>query len=303
MRSRRYTIVLADRRSGVVRRFTVGLWPTLATVTGVMALPVLIGTGAAWKAKYDVAQLYTATSTLEIENTNYRIATEALAGQIQGLQAAIGDLGARAALDPTLQSAMDKLPAIVKNRAMGGGSRAAAAPIGTLPALQSPENTFGLLRDLLQGIESGLSSMKTDVDKRNALAAATPSIWPTHGWLTSRVGSRPDPITGDKDFHQGLDISADQGTEVYATADGTVAHAAVEGGYGNLIVLDHGYGLETRYGHLSKYNVKQGDKVKRGDVVGFVGSTGRATGAHLHYEVRVNGRLLNPLQLLMNYRR
>jgi murein DD-endopeptidase MepM/ murein hydrolase activator NlpD len=303
MRSRRYTIVLADRRSGVMRRFTVGLWPTLATVTGVMALPVLIGAGAAWKAKYDVAQLYTTASTLEIENTNYRIATEALAGQIQGLQAAVGDLGARAALDPTLQSAMDKLPAIVKNRAMGGGGTAAATAIGTLPALQSPENTFGLLRDLLQGIESGLSSLKTDVDKRNALAAATPSIWPTHGWLTSRVGSRPDPITGDKDFHQGLDISADQGTEVYATADGTVSHAALEGGYGNLIVLDHGYGLETRYGHLSKYNVKPGDKVKRGDVVGFVGSTGRATGAHLHYEVRVNGRLLNPLQLLMNYRR
>jgi len=286
-----------------MRRFTVGLWPTLATVTGVMALPVLIGAGAAWKAKYDVAQLYTTASTLEIENTNYRIATEALAGQIQGLQAAVGDLGARAALDPTLQSAMDKLPAIVKNRAMGGGGTAAATPIGTLPALQSPENTFGLLRDLLQGLESGLSSLKTDVDKRNALAAATPSIWPTHGWLTSRVGSRPDPITGDKDFHQGLDISADEGTEVYATADGIVAHAAAEGGYGNLIVLDHGYGLETRYGHLSKYNVKPGDKVKRGDVVGFVGSTGRATGAHLHYEVRVNGRLLNPLQLLMNYRR
>ena len=303
MRSRRYTIVLADRRSGVVRRFTIGLWPTLATVTGVMALPVLIGAGAAWKAKYDVADLFATAAALGVENTNYRIATEALSGQVQGLQAAIGELGARAALDPTLQSAMDKLPAVVKNRAMGGGGSATAAPIGALPALQSPENTFGLLRDLLQGIESGLSSLKLDVDKRNALAAATPSIWPAHGWLTSRVGSRPDPITGDKDFHQGLDISADQGSQVYATADGTVAHAAAESGYGNLIVLDHGYGLETRYGHLSRYNVRPGDKVKRGDVVGFVGSTGRATGSHLHYEVRVNGRLLNPLQLLLNYRR
>lgn len=303
MRSRRYTIVLADRRSGVVRRFTIGLWPTLATVTGVMALPVLIGTGAAWKAKYDVADLYATAAALGVENANYRIATEALSGQVQGLQTAIGEIGARAALDPTLQSAMDKLPAVVKNRAMGGGGSATAAPLGALPALQSPENTFGLLRELLQGIESGLSSLRLDVDKRNALAAATPSIWPAHGWLTSRVGSRPDPITGDKDFHQGLDISADQGSQVYATADGTVAHAAAEGGYGNLIVLDHGYGLETRYGHLSRYNVKPGDKVKRGDVVGFVGSTGRATGSHLHYEVRVNGRLLNPLQLLLNYRR
>jgi murein DD-endopeptidase MepM/ murein hydrolase activator NlpD len=227
-----------------------------------MALPVLIGAGAAWKAKYDVAELYATAATLGIENSNYRIATEALSGQVQGLQAAIGELGARAALDPSLQSAMDKLPAVVKNRAMGGAT-AAAAPLGALPALQSPENTFGLLRELLQGIESGLSSLKLDVDKRNALAAATPSIWPAHGWLTSRVGSRPDPITGDKDFHQGLDISADQGSQVYATADGQVTHAAAEGGYGNLIVLDHGYGLETRYGHLQSFSVKDHEQVQR----------------------------------------
>jgi murein DD-endopeptidase MepM/ murein hydrolase activator NlpD len=302
MRSRRYTIVLADRRSGVVRRFTIGLWPTLATVTGVMALPVLVGAGAAWKAKYDVADLYATAAALGIENNNYRIATEALSGQVQGLQAAIGELGARAALDPALQSAMDKLPAVVKNRAMGG-AKAASARLGSLPALQSPENTFGLLSELLQGIENGLSSLKRDVDKRNALAAAAPSIWPAHGWLTSRVGNRPDPITGDRDYHQGLDISADHGSQVFATADGVVTQAAWEGGYGNLIVVDHGYGLETRYGHLSRYNVRQGAKVKRGDVVGLVGATGRATGSHLHYEVRVNGRLLNPLQLLLNYRR
>src|SRR4029453_13911313 len=135
-------------------------------------------------------------------------------------------------------------PAVVKNRAMGGGTAAATAPIGALPALQPPENTFGLLRELLQGLQNGLSPLKVDVDKRNALPAATPSIWPAHGWLTSRVGNRPDPITGDKDFHQGLDISADQGSQVYAPADGFVSQAAAEGGYGNLIVLDHGYGLE-----------------------------------------------------------
>ena len=133
MRSRRYTIVLADRRSGVVRRFTIGLWPTLATVTGVMALPVLIGAGAAWKAKYDVADLYATAAALGVENANYHIATEALSGQVQGLQAAIGELGARAALDPTLQSAMDKLPAVVKNRAMGGGARRRRPPSAHCP--------------------------------------------------------------------------------------------------------------------------------------------------------------------------
>ncbi|MBA3270118.1 MAG: M23 family metallopeptidase [Acidobacteria bacterium] len=300
--SRRYTIVLADRRTGVVRRFSVGLWPSVAAGTFVLALPVLIGTGAALKARNEVAGLYTAASALQIENASYRVATEALSGQIQGLQSAITELGSRAALDPALSSAMDKLPAVVKNRAMGGGGVSAAA-MGLLPALRSPENTFGLLRDILQGIENRLTSVRSDLDKRNALAAATPSIWPAHGWLSSNVGPRKDPITGGADYHQGLDISADHGSPVYATADGTVSQAAREGSYGNLITIDHGYGLETRYGHLSRYQVTHGAKVKRGDIVGYVGSTGRSTGAHLHYEVRVSGRLLNPLQLLLNLRR
>ena len=301
---RRYTIVLADRRTGVVRRFTVPFWPALGTVAGMLALPVLIGTGAALKAKGEVAQLYATASALEVENTNYRVATEELSGQIQGLQAAIGELGAKAAMDPSLQTAMDQLPAVVKNRAMGGASTPnTAPPMGALPALQSPENTFGLLRELLQGLESRLSTVRSDVDKRNSLAASTPSIWPAHGWLSSTVGNRRDPISGGRDFHEGLDISADRGTAVYATADGTVSSAGYEGGYGNLIVLTHEYGLETRYGHLSKFLAAPGAKVKRGDIIGLVGSTGRSTGSHLHYEVRVNGRLLNPLQLLLNYRR
>ena len=300
--SRRYTIVLADRRTGVVRRFTVPLWPTVAAGTFVLALPVLIGTGAALKARSDVAVLYASAAALEIENANYRAATEALSGQIHGLQSAINELGAQAALDPSLASSMDRLPAVVKNRAMGGAGTAAPS-VTTLPALQSAENTFGLLREILQGIENRLTAARTDVDRRNALAAATPSIWPAHGWLSSSVGRRTDPITGGADYHQGLDISADAGTPVYATADGTVLLAQREGAYGNLITIDHGYGLETRYGHLSKYEVKSGSQVKRGQVIGRVGSTGRATGPHLHYEVRVNGRLLNPLQLLLQQRR
>lgn len=301
--SRRYTIVLADRRTGVVRRFTIGLWPTVAAGTFVLALPVLIGTGAALKARNDVAALYTSAAAMEIENANYRVATAALSGQIQGLQSAINELGANAALDPTLASAMDRLPAVVKNNAMGGGGGATPEALSSLTALQSPENTFGLLREILQGIENRLTDARSDVERRNALAAATPSIWPAHGWLSSSVGHRIDPITGGDDFHRGLDISADAGSPIYATADGTVAMAQREGAYGNLVTIDHGYGLETRYGHMSKFEVRSGAKVKRGDVIGRVGSTGRATGPHLHYEVRVNGRLLNPLQLLLQQRR
>lgn len=299
---RNYTIVVADGHTGVVRTFTIRLGPTVAAGTFVLALPVLIGLGAALKAKSEIIVLSSSAATLQVENENYRVATEALAGQIHGLQSAITELGSNAALDPVVASAMNKLPAVVKNRAMGG-SRNSRAALAALPALQSPESTFGLLREILEGIENRLTSVRSDLKRWNALAAATPSIWPAHGWLSSNVGARKDPITGDADYHQGLDISADHGSPVYATADGTVTQAHSEGGYGNLITIDHGYGLQTRYGHLSRYQVKAGAKVKRGDIVGSVGSTGRSTGSHLHYEVRVNGRLLNPLQLLLQQRR
>jgi murein DD-endopeptidase MepM/ murein hydrolase activator NlpD len=302
MLSKRYTLVLADRTTGVVRRFTVGLKPVLITVVTIVTLPILIGTGAALKANYQVANLYTSHAILEFENANYRTATEQLAGQIMALQTAMSDLGAKAALDPSLQNSMDKLPAVVKSRAMGGPTANTTLALVT-PGLSSPENTFGLLKDLLSGLEDRLQTVRSDVNKRNQLAAATPSIWPTHGWLSSSMGNRSDPFTGEKDFHPGLDISADKGDPVYATADGKVVNASAAGNYGNLVILDHGYGLETRYGHLSAFKVKQGVTVKRGDLLGLVGSTGRATSSHLHYEVRANGRILNPLQLLLNPRR
>jgi murein DD-endopeptidase MepM/ murein hydrolase activator NlpD len=298
MPSTRYTILVADRQSGVVRRFTVGLAPAVIVVALVVGVPVLVGMGAAWKAKADVADLFASHATLELELANYRGATEALTGQIAGLQTALDDLGGRAALDPALKSAMDKLPAIVKARAMGGGGTGGAAA-AMLPGLNSPEDTFGLLRDILQGLESRLRSVHSGIDKRNALAAATPSIWPAAGWLTSAMGSRGDPFTGAPDYHPGLDISADRGSPVHATADGTVTYAGIYGAYGNLVMIDHGFGLESRYGHLSRVDVASGDKVTRGDRIGAVGATGRATGPHLHYEVRVNDRLLNPLQFLL----
>lgn len=302
MLSRRYTIVLADRTTGVVRRFTISLKPALILVLSIVTLPILIGTGAALKARYEVASTFATNTTLEFENANYRAATEQLAGQIMALQTAMSDVGAKAALDPSLQNSMDKLPAVVKSRAMGGPT-AAAALTSMAPGLTSPENTFALLKDLLQGLESRLQTVRSDVDKRNQLAAATPSIWPTHGWLSSSMGNRADPLTGERDFHPGLDISADKGDPVYATADGQVTHATSAGNYGNLVIVDHGYGLETRYGHLSAFKITHGQKVRRGDLLGLVGSTGRTTGPHLHYEVRANGRILNPLQLLLNPRR
>lgn len=299
--ARRYTILIADRTTGVVRRVTVAARPALICVCALVTLPVLIGIGAAWKAKSDVADLYASEQTLALENASYRAATAELSGQIQSLESVVSDLGARAALDPDLAHAMDTLPALVKARAMGGNvisARQESAYATALSALANPEDTFGLLRSVLEGLESRLHVVSRNVERRNALAEATPSIWPAHGWLSSTVGKRTDPVTGGADYHSGLDIAGEKGQPVYATAAGVVKQAGYQGAYGNLIVIDHGFGLESRYGHLSGFQVQQGAHVKRGDLIGRLGSTGRATGTHLHYEVHANGRLLNPLRLL-----
>ena len=299
MRARRYTVIVADRSSGVLRRLTVSLRPAIAGVIAVMMVPVLIGLGARWSARVEIDRLRAANNLLQVENASYRAATGELTTQIQSLEGVIDDLGSRASLDPAAAHAMKKLPAIVKSRATGGSAQTNAA-VSTIvtTSLWSPEDTFGALRDLLQGLESRLRYVRKDVERREALAAATPSIWPAHGWLSGTFGGRSDPFTGEPGFHQGLDISTEKGQPVYATADGVVESASYTGDYGNLIVLDHGFGLTTRYGHLSAFGVKVGDRVKRGEIIGYVGSTGRSTGSHLHYEVLANGRLINPLQLL-----
>ena len=154
------------------------------------------------------------------------------------------------------------------------------------------------MRDVLGAIENRLDAVRTGVERRRSLADATPSIWPVAGWLTSAFGNRRDPFNGGSDFHPGLDISASQGEEVLAPASGTVSMAGWNGSYGNMVVVEHGYGIVTKFGHLSRFGVMNGQQVNRGDVLGFVGSTGRSTSSHLHYEIWVNGKLTNPMRLL-----
>jgi len=298
MRSRRYTVVIADRSSGVVRRATISVVPWVAAVLGIFALPILIGLGARWSVQSDLARLRTTNAALQVENGSYRVATGELTGQIQSLEDVINDLGEHATVDPEQARAMQKLPAVIKSRATGGASTNTTVSELSKLAMNSPEDTFGVLRDLLQGLETRLSSVRRVVERREELAAATPSIWPAHGWLTGTFGGRSDPFTGEPGFHQGIDISTEKGNPIYATADGTVEAAAYTGDYGNLIQIRHGFGLTTRYGHLSGFAVKPGQTVSRGDVIGYIGSTGRSTGAHLHYEILANGKLINPLQLL-----
>jgi murein DD-endopeptidase MepM/ murein hydrolase activator NlpD len=127
-----------------------------------------------------------------------------------------------------------------------------------------------------------------------------PSLWPVDGRLMSPFGKRMDPFSGEGAMHKGVDLSAPMGTAVRATADGVVIFSQPENGYGKLIVVDHGGGVQTFYAHLSKYYVTTGHEVRRGDIIGAVGMTGRVTAPHLHYEVHINGAPVNPYRWLQN---
>jgi len=128
----------------------------------------------------------------------------------------------------------------------------------------------------------------------------TPTLWPVIGRITGSFGERLDPFSGEGAFHTGVDISSQYGDGVRAAADGVVTHAALRAGYGRLIVVDHGFGAATWYGHLSSFTVAPGMRIKRGNLIGYVGVSGRTTGPHVHYEVRINGAPVNPMRYLRN---
>ncbi len=299
MASKQYTIVVENKATGVVRRFNVSLRPVLAAISAALVLPLLFAIAARWSASAEIESLRDAARASEVENASYRAATAELAGQITALQQTITDLGKQSTIDPSAAKALSKLPSLLtRNRSVGGVDEAAALRSALSPAFAGPEDTFGILRDLLGRLESKLQLVRPDIERRSALANATPSIWPAHGWLSATFGQREDPFTGGSEFHAGIDISTDKGRPVFATGSGTVESASYNGAYGNEIVIDHGFGLVSRYAHLSGFEVRPGQGVSQGEVIGYVGATGRATGPHLHYEILYRGRLINPMQLI-----
>jgi murein DD-endopeptidase MepM/ murein hydrolase activator NlpD len=146
------------------------------------------------------------------------------------------------------------------------------------------------------GISMGLTRDSTTADWIRANSA--PNLWPVEGLITGSFGERIDPFNGEGAFHSGVDISAAVGSAVIAPADGVVMFADFMGGYGRAIMIDHGHGISTRYGHLASFAVAAGQYIHRGDTIGYVGLSGRSTGPHLHYEVRINDTPVNPYKYL-----
>ncbi len=180
------------------------------------------------------------------------------------------------------------------SRPAAGGSHGLART-GRRPFL---DEELGALRSRSSTLDQSLEQLDVAFEQRTSLLASTPNTMPIEGWFSHGYGWRKDPFTGKRQFHRGMDIVNHAGTPVHAPADGVVSRATRVADYGKTIDLSHGYGYVTRYGHLSELLVRPGQRVSRGDVIGRVGSTGRSTGPHLHYEVFRDGRRVNPWKYL-----
>ncbi|MEM1177344.1 MAG: M23 family metallopeptidase [Acidobacteriota bacterium] len=180
---------------------------------------------------------------------------------------------------------------------------------GLDPRFQRPEldtaepainANMGLLDTQIDSLDGELATLEESLNARQLRLSSMPTIAPSRGIYTSGFGYRKDPFTGRRAFHQGIDISAPRGREVVAPGNAIVVKAGRASGYGKVVYLSHGFGITTRFGHLSTIDVEVGQRVKRGELVGRIGSTGRSTGNHLHYEVRVEGRAENPLGYILD---
>lgn len=232
-----------------------------------------------------LASLESKVDTLRRSNEAFRIAARQLGDQIASLQMTTEKLRVLSGLDVD---------------SMGG----VGGPSATDPVLDLDEGSllkhFRRLDRKRISLQAELQQLQDYYTTRRILMASMPSVEPVRGYLSDHFGYRADPFNGKRDFHPGIDISAPRGTKVLATADGIVGFSGRQASYGKLVTVDHKFGLSTRYGHLNRILVEVGQPVKKGDIIGYVGSTGRATGAHLHYEVRLNSRPLNPLRFFQS---
>ncbi len=174
-----------------------------------------------------------------------------------------------------------------------------ASELYTASLLNQLNEDLDHLSSLARKQEISFHELDAFFKDQSSLLTSTPSIWPTRGWVTSGFGYRVSPFTGLRELHEGLDIATHRGAIIMAPANGVVVESTRTKGLGNVIEIDHGYGIVSRFGHNSKNHVKRGDRVKRGQVIATVGSTGRSTGPHLHYEVMLNGVPVNPLRYIL----
>jgi murein DD-endopeptidase MepM/ murein hydrolase activator NlpD len=287
-----YTLIVVPHAKARFRKFQVSVRLTkwVLAACGVLCL-VLVGILAhyTWIAVEvaEVRRLRVENLALAAKARAYEENTGQLQAKILQLQNVVTKLGLMAGVEQNVPD--ESLGGV------GGLTRNETLPpsVDIASTLKSLDSTVTELSDKSKHLETYFKDQKE-------LLASTPSIWPLRGYLSAGFGNRIDPFTGQRDFHPGIDISVPRGTKVVAPADGVVVFCGPRSGYGNAMMIDHGFGIVTRYGHLDAFNAKPGQRVKRGDVIAFSGNTGRSTAPHLHYEVWVNDQMRNPIEFIID---
>jgi murein DD-endopeptidase MepM/ murein hydrolase activator NlpD len=283
-----YTIILVPHTRARFRKIqvtTVQLWGSLA-----VALTLTASAGVLTWLHLTAPVDETQVARLHGENDELRKVNQSFEQNLRQLQAQLAEYEERTR----------KLAIVAGIEELDNGSDSGlGGATDSRPALADDLDLLAVERRMT-ALAVGLESVEKRLDERVRWISATPSVTPTRGLFTSGFGIRRDPLDGRRAFHQGLDISAPPGKAVHATADGLVVRAGRYGELGNAVVLSHGFGLTTRYGHMSRVTAVPGQRIRRGDVIGYVGNTGRSTGYHLHYEVLEDGRPVNPLAYILD---
>lgn len=301
MKNTAYTLIVVPDHGSAVQRVRVEGRRLVHAALGA-GVALLVGMGAAVHYGLVVTDAWE-NSGLRDENLSLRGQLAALNERVEQLQGTVDrverfDQKLRVLTQLSVPQRTLAVGPTAAERRGGGGDTPFVRPPPGANARELEAHVDRLSAEATRQ-EQNLHELQAYFEDQKSLLASVPSAWPTRGWVTSDFGDRADPYTSQKTPHAGMDIAAPHGKPVEAPADGTVLFSGVEGGYGNVIVVDHGHGIRTRYGHLSRLVVKAGEKVKRGQQLGAVGSTGRSTGSHLHYEVRVNGIPQNPRKFLL----
>jgi murein DD-endopeptidase MepM/ murein hydrolase activator NlpD len=287
MKGKHYTFFIASNASGGMRRvripfYVLHLLTILAVVGGIT---VIAGMGSysrmLWKA--------TSYNSLRRDQDN-------LKQQYRQLQTEIKDTNQR----------LNSLQSLASEVAMAYGiTRLRTTPFGLTDVGAEPDAEFQQSLDEFSYLEKNAtavalasSGLRLLPGPQMSSLGIIPSLWPVVGEITGHFGERLDPFSGEGAFHAGIDIASHYGDEVHASADGVVVIMDRRAGYGRLVIIDHGFGVSTWYGHMSNFNTQVGTHVKRGDVIGYEGASGRSTGPHLHYEVRIYNTPVNPWRYL-----
>lgn len=297
---REYTLMFVPHhgKNVVSLRLPIKALKYMAATLSVL-LVLTIGTFVNYRYKVNAASAEKAElERLRVVNATQNNQIEQLAKSTAVLQE---DMNRLNRLDAELRRLVNSedLPA---SRSGGGrpssGNNGQGGPIAK-PQVKDLNNLVQELQAAAKIREQSLIAAREALVERNARLAATPSVWPTNGDVTSRFGWRGSPWGGwGSDWHPGIDIANDYGTPIVATADGVVVYSEWYSGYGNMVQIDHGYGITTIYAHNSRNVVSAGARIKKGEVVAYMGSTGYSTGNHVHYEVRVNETAVNPANYL-----